>query len=421
MKAQDSIFRKVALDRLASPDQLDQLLPVTDARAWIALGAAGAVLATAAIWAVTGSIPRNVRGTGILVNGAGVFEVVPIAGGQLTEVAVRVGDPVSEGQVVARMDQPQLGERLHQAKVALRALEAQHQDLAAFGSKGSALQSTHLDRQRAAASQAITSARKTLGWEAQKLRQQKQLVADGLLLRQTLLDTMQRHNAARERINEAESQLAQLEVQDLEQDNQRQTEIFGSEVKITEARRLVDELARELASKTEIVSRYTGRIVEILTEQGRLAGAGEPIMRLDPSGGTVRKLEAVVYVPSSHGKQIRVGMPMLVSPMAIKQEEFGQILATVTHVSDFPATSRGMQRTLKNEQLVASLAGRDAPFEVRAELTVDGSTPSGFRWSSSKGPPARIESGALTTAHISVDHRRPIDLVVPLIREITGI
>ena len=107
-----------------------------------------------------------------------------------------------------------------------------------------------------------------------------------------------------------ESQLAQLQVADLEQRNQRQTDVFAGEVKITEAKRLVEELSRELKSKTEIVSRYGGRILEVLTEPGRLAAAGEAIVRLDQAGGSVHKLEAVIYVPSVFGKQIKVGMPM---------------------------------------------------------------------------------------------------------------
>ena len=418
---QSEIFRKVALDRLTSPEQLDQLLPVTDSRGWIALAAVGLLLATAVIWGITGSIPQNVSGTGILVKGGGVFEVMPIAGGRITGVAVGVGAMVKEGQVVATMDQPELTERLHQAEVSLAALEAQHRDLVAFGSKGGSLQGVQLDRQRAAIQQIISSARRTLSWEAQKVRQQKQLVADGLILRQTLLDTIQRHHAAQERISQAESQLAELEVKDLQQSSQRQTERFSSEVKIQEARRLVAELRRELTSKTQIVSRYTGRILEVLTEQGRMVPSGEAIMRLDQSGGAQRPLEAVIYVPSTYGKQIHVGMPVLVSPSTVKQEEFGRILGTVTYVSDFPATTRGMQRTLKNEQLVASLAGRDAPFEVHATLQPDPTTVSRLRWSSSKGPPLRIESGTMATAQIAVDRRRPIELVVPLIRELTGI
>ena len=43
MKAASQVFRKAALDRLASPEQLDELIPVVDARGWIAALGIGVV------------------------------------------------------------------------------------------------------------------------------------------------------------------------------------------------------------------------------------------------------------------------------------------------------------------------------------------------------------------------------------------
>jgi len=97
------------------------------------------------------------------------------------------------------------------------------------------------------------------------------------------------------------------------------------------------------------------------------------------------------------------------------------MLGRVTYVSDFPATSRGMRRVLKNDKLITGLAGSDAPYEVHADLLVDASTASKYKWSSSQGPPLRIQSGTLAVAHVTVASRRPIELVVPLLREYTGL
>ena len=41
------MFRKVALDRLSSPEELDQLLRVTTSRSWLALLGLGGLLAVA--------------------------------------------------------------------------------------------------------------------------------------------------------------------------------------------------------------------------------------------------------------------------------------------------------------------------------------------------------------------------------------
>jgi HlyD family secretion protein len=90
-------------------------------------------------------------------------------------------------------------------------------------------------------------------------------------------------------------------------------------------------------------------------------------------------------------------------------------------VSDFPATAKGMHRVLKNEKLTAALSGQDAPYEVHADLMVDPETPSRYKWSSSKGPPLRIQSGTLALGNITVASRRPIEMVIPLLRKYSGI
>jgi HlyD family secretion protein len=97
------------------------------------------------------------------------------------------------------------------------------------------------------------------------------------------------------------------------------------------------------------------------------------------------------------------------------------MLARITYVSDFPATPRGMRRVLKNDKLVASLAGADAPYEVHADLLIDANTVSKYKWSSSLGPPLRIQSGTLASAQITVASRRPVEMVLPLLREYTGL
>jgi HlyD family secretion protein len=72
-----------------------------------------------------------------------------------------------------------------------------------------------------------------------------------------------------------------------------------------------------------------------------------------------------------------------------------------------------MMLTLANEQLVREFLADGTPVEVRIQLEPDPSTPSGYRWSSSSGPPFAINSGALCQATITLSEQRPINLVFP--------
>jgi HlyD family secretion protein len=74
-----------------------------------------------------------------------------------------------------------------------------------------------------------------------------------------------------------------------------------------------------------------------------------------------------------------------------------------------------MMGALRNEQLVDSFiqeAG-GAPIAVRAELTADKGTPSGFRWSSGKGPDVNLTSGTRCSGAVITRSQRPIALVFP--------
>jgi HlyD family secretion protein len=54
----DSIFRKVSLDRLASPEQLDQAMQATTPGGWLALVAIALILVAAIGWGVAGAVPE---------------------------------------------------------------------------------------------------------------------------------------------------------------------------------------------------------------------------------------------------------------------------------------------------------------------------------------------------------------------------
>lgn len=78
------IFRQAALDRLASPEQLDHLVPVADAPGWIALSI-GALLALALLaWGLAGSLPVTLAARGTLAAGGKALLRVPaVAAGAL--------------------------------------------------------------------------------------------------------------------------------------------------------------------------------------------------------------------------------------------------------------------------------------------------------------------------------------------------
>jgi hypothetical protein len=65
---QTSIFRKESLERLSSPEQLDQLMQVVSPKSWLPLASLGLLVGLALLWSIFGRIPITAIGRGILVN-----------------------------------------------------------------------------------------------------------------------------------------------------------------------------------------------------------------------------------------------------------------------------------------------------------------------------------------------------------------
>lgn len=62
------LYRKSALEKISSPEQLDKALTVTSPISWLALAAITAVIVATIIWSVLGTIPVTVTTTGIVAS-----------------------------------------------------------------------------------------------------------------------------------------------------------------------------------------------------------------------------------------------------------------------------------------------------------------------------------------------------------------
>ncbi len=99
----NSFFRKKALDKISSPDQLDQVIVITPPLFWIAMLGAGVVLVAALFWSVFGRIPVNVRADGICILSGGIHVLYSTESGIVDEVKVIDGDKVKEGDEIAKL------------------------------------------------------------------------------------------------------------------------------------------------------------------------------------------------------------------------------------------------------------------------------------------------------------------------------
>ncbi len=103
MSEQRSVYRKAALDKLASPEELDRLMQITGPGSWLLLVAFGGVLGMTLLWGIFGSITTSLDQTGLLTLSNPVIFVPASEAGQVATISVEPGDRIAVGQVVAEI------------------------------------------------------------------------------------------------------------------------------------------------------------------------------------------------------------------------------------------------------------------------------------------------------------------------------
>ena len=88
-------------------------------------------------------------------------------------------------------------------------------------------------------------------------------------------------------------------------------------------------------------------------------------------------------------------------------------------VSTLPATPEEIKRIVANDALARQYLDLN-PFQVVIEPILD-KTPSGFKWTSSTGPPLEVGSGTDCTIQVVVETRKPISYVIPTVKKTLGL
>ena len=415
------LFRSVALERLSSPDQLDLLMEVTTPKAWIALVGFVGILIAAIIWGITGSIPTKISSPGILISGSGLADITAPASGQITTIYVEKDDVVTKGQVIARIDQTDLIVQISANREELASLLSQQKIIGSISEQSKSLRQSSSEQQREMLSKQISDTMDTINILQERIVDQEKILKEGLITKQTVLDSKEELKRLESNIDQYNSQLKELDIKTVSTDRDEVRQKFSLQQQIEQLERDILALEDKLDSESKVLSPFTGRVIEISSTIGDQVLIGSSILSLEQLGNDISDLQAVLYVSPMDGKKIQAGMTVQLAPSTVKLEEYGFMEGVVTSVSDFPATTQGMMQLLKNEKLVAMFSSNAAPIPVIASIIPAPNTISGYKWSSREGPPVTISSGTICSGSITVRTQRPITLVIPTLKKILGL
>ena len=470
------LFRQEALAHLAAPDEIDSLLQVATPRSWLFMLSLGSIVGLALLWSIFGRIPVTVTGRGVLIQPGKVLGLHAIASGQMQALHIREGDYVHKGMVVAFLDQAGLRQRLEQERSKLAGQRAEYTAIQALQETRERLVKNVLELRRKDLERRVQDSRSlaqhSLDVQERSIRQQRESLAKALELSKATtafqkerVDIEQgllgRNAASKIQVNEAKqiylqilskeielhSQLQQVEVRTAQSEDayaekmakisEMQSQIndtlteakkveqqtlelaAGHKLALEEIQRNIAKLELDLEKQSNVVCEHSGRVSEITAAVGQVISPGTKIAAIleeDPTAPLI----CLGYFQVKDGKRIRSGMSVRTALDSVQRERHGSLISRVQATTPFPITREAASNSIGNSELARALIGDSRQLEVVIDLNVDPSTPSGYAWTSSRGPNSQLTVGTTANIDVELEARRPISFLLPFLRGWVG-
>lgn len=390
--ASSPLFRAEALAAYQRGERAASVLRITSVSRWALLLAVGTALCFALGLTMFGHVEERSAARGVLRAPFGVQPVVAQVGGTVRELLVQAGDPVTAGQLLARLDATPLRSELQEAEQRLAAISEQWTRTRATLRSGHQrtvqLMATRLrvleQRQRRQGARIGRRQARAARLHAPEL--------DGVLEGSAREETVEAVEGARDDLLRLSDELSSLRLQVTEEQREHDQQLSAGDERVRESRGRRDALAL-LLSQTELHAPSAGRVESLRVQPGQVVQAAEWVARIvsDAAPSTL-----LAFVPERDVAFLRSGAAANVELDQLPVGEFGLARAHVTRVAD----------ELADPSELTSALGANAPEgpHVRVELTLDDDP------SSARIKPY-LRPGTLVTARIALRDRRLLAIV----------
>ncbi|WP_232630948.1 NHLP bacteriocin system secretion protein [Methylobacterium sp. Leaf118] len=413
-----ALYRKEALDGLAGPDQLDEMVKVTSPLGWAALGVAVVIVGGCLGWSMFGSYRTTVTGQGLLVPAGGAFVSVYAPKAGWIESFRQRGDRVRKGDLIARLSAPEDVLRLSDVDGRVSQLKAQRAALVTQLEDHFTKETIAARRKREALEETIDLGESRVRELNELLRQREFLQAKGLTTAERVIEARERVFAAQESISRARTDLLSLDASLLSLRHQSDQELatLDRQLRDAEGQRDQNTLSKQLA--TSVVAPVDGIITTNEVSDHALVGAGQKLMVVEQGGP---RLDALLYVPPDSGKEVRLGMEVRLSPSVAKKEEYGTLIGTVIQVDDSPESESALAFRLGNADLARVFTRAGPPLQLVVRLEPGNEGLDSYAWTSLRGAEVSLSSTTLVDGQVTVRAGRPIGLFIPALRRFFGL
>ncbi len=440
------MFRYNAMRKMSSPEDLTKNIAIVNYWNWLFLVIAWLFMAVLVAWSCIADISTRVRGSGIfLPSGGRIVDASAPFSNSLEKVFFNVGDYVESGQVIAQFSSSVRQKDLRNAQRNLQQAKDLYEQNRRSIATNRERRNANLEKRRTNIGAEIESTRLTVDEADKGYRDSLNLFNQSLITQTTLSNKRLGYTKSRSELYALQTRrdsLNQTETEKQYQEDLRLTELKQSITRQEDSYQSAQSNLKEL----QVLAPVDGEVLEIKAPEGSLLQAGVPFLSI--MTGTARRnftsiimvegsvgddnlgllslvqtnqrtpLEFIAYVDAANGKRIVRGTELQVEVDYLNRNEYGMIQGVAANVSELPITAAGIESKLANKALVQQFTrAGGALYEVRVKLKSDPASKNGLAWTARRGAEEdKINIGSLGTVEFILEKRKPITLVIPLLR-----
>jgi HlyD family secretion protein len=360
---------------------------------------------------------KTVQGAGVILWSEGIGTAMSRYPGEVSELLVTPGTRVEKGQLVARLTQLAIARELDAANAALERAKQRHQETQTIFRLQEEREAEVRAQEEQALQERIKSAEELVKALDQQIAGESSLRKKGLISEQQVLATRTERNRARNELAQIRAAVAALSREALTAKSMRERELLDMAFAIDAAELDVSALKAKLQETSSVYAPVSGQVIELMVRNGQVVAEREPILRIaEAADDTPDNLLAYLFLPAGAGKKAKAGMTVRISPATAERERYGNIVGVVEAVSALPATSEGFATLSGQPDLLQLVSESGPPLQVVIRMTKDSSTPSGLKWTSSRGPDSAIVAGTFFTGSVVLEKRPVLFILFPFLQ-----
>ncbi|MDR0583990.1 MAG: hypothetical protein LBG57_06550, partial [Treponema sp.] len=114
---------------------------------------------------------------------------------------------------------------------------------------------------------------------------------------------------------------------------------------------LIEEKRAELLHESRIVTWEAGRVMDTYAHRGDYVSRSQKLLTISKEAEQSKALECLLYIPASQMGQVKKGLPVSVYPASISKRTYGNMMGTVSIISEYPVTMQYLYDRLNSESL----------------------------------------------------------------------